>query len=211
MEFAFRLSPYDQPDLQRQLAIALDKRTEMISRRKYPRIWRVTDWINRRRGRSALKNRWFGLPLLLLGIVLLVPGLMDPKGLTVPLFTGAFATVLGFMRLLGVEKSNAGKAKKISPQFYAAAEKLLSGLQAERMDKQNPITVCFGDACMALGDEMKIPYDGFDAIVQTAALFLLTWQERVTVLQRQDLVDACAHEFVDFLQQKTGLEIVDII
>lgn len=211
MEFAFRLSPYDQPDLQRQLAIALDKRTEMISRRKYPRIWRVTDWINRGQGYSALKTRWLGLPLLLLGIVLLVPGLMDPKGLTVLLFTGAFATVLGLMRLLGVGKSKADKAKKVPPQFYAAAEKLLSGLQAELMDEANPVTVRFSDECMALGDEMKIPYDGFDAIVQTPALYLLTWQERVTVLQRLDLVDAGAQEFVNFLQQKTGLEIVDII
>ena len=49
------------------------------------------------------------------------------------------------------------------------------------------------------------PYDHVNAVVETKDLYLLTWNEQVTVLQKKDLIIGTHSDFVSFLTEQTGL------
>ena len=98
MEYVFNIAPADPERLWPQVSRTLEKRTELLSRRTYPRLWLLNDKIcgeadyseaGRRRRRRF--RGWLGLAQYLLGLLFMVPCAMDPEALAVPL--GA-ATVL---------------------------------------------------------------------------------------------------------------------
>ena len=114
--FTFQFTALDAQHLQPQVRWALEKRTELRSRQRNPRMWKLTDKLNsvekvpqvvrenRRRRRSFL-----GLWNWLLGAVLLIPGLLEPRTLLLPLLVGAACWGSGLCilwrnrrRLLGV-------------------------------------------------------------------------------------------------------------
>ncbi len=94
--YAFSISPMDTAYLRPQVRDALERYSEILSRRQHPKLWELTDKINsvpkvsqavsdkRRRRRTAL-----GLLDWLLSLVVLLPGLMDPQELLMPLLVGA--------------------------------------------------------------------------------------------------------------------------
>lgn len=94
--FTFQFTALDAQHLQSQVRWALEKRTELLSRQRNPRMWALTDKLNsvekvpqavrenRRRRRSFL-----GLWNWLLGATLLPPGLLEPRTLLLPLLVGA--------------------------------------------------------------------------------------------------------------------------
>ena len=52
-DFIFHLTPYDTRKLLPQVSKALEKRTELLSRQRYPGLWKQTDRLNARaKGRS---------------------------------------------------------------------------------------------------------------------------------------------------------------
>lgn len=58
MDYEFQLSPYDGASLVPQVSCALEKRTESISREKYPKIWKITDHFNSKKvSEIVLKRR----------------------------------------------------------------------------------------------------------------------------------------------------------
>lgn len=93
---SFAVTPMDTAALRPQVRDALDKYSELLSRKQYPKMWAITDRLNRvekvppavrerrRRVRTVL-----GLLDFLLSLVLLLPGLMEPQELFVPLLAGA--------------------------------------------------------------------------------------------------------------------------
>ena len=106
-EYRFVLTPYD-PSLADELSRALEKRTELSSRKKYPGLWRQTDRLhayNERTGNAGTgKGRKIfrtvlTIVLLLLGLFLLIPGLMDPKNLKGPLIVGILAVSCALFRI----------------------------------------------------------------------------------------------------------------
>lgn len=94
-KFTFQITPLDPAATRSQVSRALEKRSELLSRRKYPRIWRITDRLGqvekappevlRRRRKLYLV---LGLTDWVLGLFLLLPGLMAPGELPVPLLVG---------------------------------------------------------------------------------------------------------------------------
>lgn len=106
MEFMFQISPYRGTEFVPQVSRALEKRTELASREKLPKLWALTDKLNsmgkapeavreRRRKRRVL----LGLLDWLLGLFLLVPGWLSPRELLIPLLAGAAAYGAGFVIL----------------------------------------------------------------------------------------------------------------
>ncbi len=96
--FSFQITPPDPDRLLCQVARALETRVELVSREKCPRLWALADRLNRKdRGPQAVRQkrrrRRTILSLLnwLLGLILLVPGLMDPAQLLLPMLVGAAA------------------------------------------------------------------------------------------------------------------------
>lgn len=100
--FSFQITPPDPDRLLWQVARALEMRTELVSREKCPRLWALADRLNRKdRGplavRQKRRRRRTILSLInwLLGLILLVPGLMDPAQLLLPMLVGAAAFGVG--------------------------------------------------------------------------------------------------------------------
>ncbi len=84
--FLFIMTPVQIPDAREQLSKALEQLTELCSRTRYPRLWKLTDKLNsmpklpeeklrfRRIYRSVL-----GIINWVLGVLLLMTGLMEPE------------------------------------------------------------------------------------------------------------------------------------
>lgn len=80
-DYIFHISPYDTEKLLPQVSRALEKRTEMVSRERFPGLWKHTDRFRsmaRGRKRSRLRTRGMSALCLAAGIFLAVPGLMEP-------------------------------------------------------------------------------------------------------------------------------------
>lgn len=95
-EFLFQITPLDPERLRPQLSLALEKREELFSRQKMPKLWELTDRLNsvkkvpeevrkKRRQREA----WLSLLNWGLGMFLLIPSMTALKELLVPALAGA--------------------------------------------------------------------------------------------------------------------------
>lgn len=94
--FSFQMTAPDPVRLCPQVSRALERQTELISRRKYPKMWELTDKLNRaeKNPRDVRENRrkrraFLGLWSWALAVVLLIPGLLMQKGTLILLLTGA--------------------------------------------------------------------------------------------------------------------------
>ena len=76
--FTFHISPYDVKNLTPQLSVALEKRSALLSRERYPQLWSVTDKLNAQneaRNYKPMLSRGKSILFLILGIILVVPGI----------------------------------------------------------------------------------------------------------------------------------------
>lgn len=194
-KFTFQVTPCNAEALLPQISRALEKRTELLSRRQYPNLWKQTDRFNampRNQNRSPLRTRILSILCLGLGIFLLVPGLMEPQELFVPLAAGALAVAAG---VGGLWRSFAPRRDR----FSAPARKLLQTVG----DAAG--TVSFDDAGMELpwpdGTVRQIPYREFECAVECPDVFLLVYGDHVSVLQKTDLAQGTATAFRAFLEE----------
>lgn len=210
MAFIFQISAYNREELKEQLTLALDKRTELISRKLLPRLWRFIDWLNRR-GKSVTHRshhktihfKIYGVVLLAMGIFLLVPGLVSPKELIVPLLAGALSVSLGIVYLLPNRKKTDKKAdkktnKKINRKFEKSAIKILDSLQSIESHSDVSLEVHFNEEGMVMGKD-SVTYPNFDIIIETEKLYLITLKTKLVVLQKKDLKVGTTEDFIDFL------------
>ncbi|MBE5966636.1 MAG: hypothetical protein E7255_06680 [Lachnospiraceae bacterium] len=209
MKFIFQISAYNRSELEEQLSRALDKRMELVSRQRLPQAWKGIDWLRSRPKApdSVLSHHTIfckicGVVLLGLGVFLIVPGLMEPKELRIPLIAGALSTGMGMVYLFPWRKN---MNKRFQDRIQSAAAKLLNELQSLELSEKTPLYVSFTEQGMAIGDAEIIPYIHFNTVVETENLYLLTWNERVTVLQKRDMMIGSHPEFTRLLAEQTGL------
>lgn len=200
LNYIFQISPYDIDKLLPQVSMALEKRTELISREKYPGIWKYTDKFNsvaQGRKRSRLRTRLLSIAFLALGIILFVPGLVKPKELLVPLLAGVVAIGSGIHGLWRSRK------QKRNP-FDKSAKLLLAGKDTVLMEKD--VRVSFTEKGMMLptdnDNSVLVPYKDFECVVETADTLLFVYSERVTVLQKNDLATDNVNDFCQFIAGK---------
>ncbi len=193
MEFLFELTSYDAPELLSQVARALEKRTEVKSREKLPGLWQKTDALRAKHPegvRHPKRKRFFSWILVVLGLFLFIPGLTDPKNLPGPLIAGAAALLVGGFFLLGTRTN----------RFERSAQRLLKPLKKVRMY----LKVRFAPEGIYLHEQECISYKKCDCCVETEDLFLLTFENRVTVLKKTDLVEGDLPDLIAFLKEKTN-------
>lgn len=198
--FPFHMSPYDTDSLLPQVSKALEKRMELVSRERYPHMWKVTDRFRaeaQEKKRSRLRTRILSVVCLAAGIFLLVPGILEPQELLVPLLVGAFATVFGILGLWGSRK------KKKNP-FDEAAKRILNG--KDIIAEETAGIVFFSEEGMTLssdqGNPVLVPYRDFECVVETEDLFLFVFGERVVLLQKKDLQTDAISDFQSLLTEK---------
>ena len=183
--YLFQISSYDISRLLPQVSKALEKRTEHLSRERYPGMWRSIDRLpstSRGTSRGRLRTRLFSILCLAARVILVVPGLMEPKELLVPLVVGAAAVVLGVSGLWRTRKNR-------EKPFDRSARLLLK--EKDQTPERPAPTVSFSDQGMSLsekGSSEFVPYSDFESAWETADTLLLVFGQRVTLLQKQDLV-----------------------
>ena len=183
--YLFQISSYDISRLLPQVSKALKKRSEHLSRERYPKMWRYIDRLpspSRGAKRSRLRTRLFSILCLAAGVILVVPGLMESKELLVPLVAGAAAVVLG--------ASGLWRTRKNREKPFDRSARLL--LEEKDQTPENPApVVSFSDEGMSLssqGEAAFIPYSDFESTWETEDTLLLVFGQRVTLLQKRDLV-----------------------
>ena len=105
-KFLFQVTHLDGQRLLPQVSRALERRTEVISRQKYPKMWELTDKLNSvekvpqavRENRSKRKG-FLGFLNWMLGMFLLMSGCMDPQALMIALIVGAVGYGVGVVTL----------------------------------------------------------------------------------------------------------------
>lgn len=202
MEFHFVLSRYNGDIFKPQVSKVLEKRTESVSRKEYPTLWKFTDKLNSMKkvpeGTSKMRRsryKVYGIIFVLIGLFLLIPSLTNPKEMSVSLLTGAFATAMGILYLrLGRKNINKTSSfDKAAAQLFSKYEGLLAG----------EVNVVFTQDKVQLAGKAAFDYDDIEKIIITEDLIILFWNKSVTVLQKKDLTSNNIEEFIDFLTEKS--------
>lgn len=203
--YNFQITPYDTESLLQQVSKALEKRTEFVSRDRYPGLWENIDKLNaasKGKRRSSLRSKIMSIICLVLGVFLFVPGLMKPRELLVPLLVGAFAIVIGIVYLC------IGRKGKKNP-FDKSARLLLMG--KDTISAKQSIMVSFSESGMEIRADDKepqhIPYSDFESMIETEDLFLFVHDTRITVLQKKDLTSNDITDFRNFISMRICKEV----
>ena len=204
--YNFQITPYDTESLLQQVSKALEKRTEFVSRERYPGLWENIDKLNavsKGKRRSSLRSKIMSIICLVLGVFLFVPGLIKPQELLVPLLVGAFAIVIGIVYLY------IGRKGKKNP-FDKSARLLLMG--KDTISAKQSIMVSFSESGMEIRADDKepqhIPYSDFESMIETEDLFLFVHDTRITVLQKKDLTSNDITDFRNFISRNVPQTIV---
>lgn len=181
--YNFQITPYDTESLLQQVSKALEKRTEFVSRERYPGLWENIDKLNamsKGKRRSSLRSKIMSIICLVLGVFLFVPGLMKPQELLVPLLTGAFAIVIGIVYLY------IGRKDKKNP-FDKSAKLLLMG--KDTISAKQSIVVSFSESGMEIQvddkESQRIPYSDFESMIETMDLFLFVHDTALPYYKRK--------------------------
>ena len=182
--------------LEEELAAALEKRMEIFSRASLPGMWKKTDALNRYAargsGRKGILRKALPLVLILAGLFLAIPGLMEPKELRTPLIAGAFFMLLGVSSLL---RQRPARRKGSFRQAAAGMLQNTSGLE------EASVQVVFDDDGMKVITQegtRAVPYEEMEMLIETPQLYLLTYGGRATLLQKKDMTGD-TQAFVGFL------------
>lgn len=196
MEYVFRPTPYEG-DLESELALALKARTERLSRGAMPGAWRITDSL-RSVARPKKQRRGLLWALLLMGLFLLCTGIRSPREMLIPMLIGLLSMLYALKRLFASGKRSTDR------KFRRAATILLENLR--RAESVSDMCVVFDDGGMSVsaqGSTRSVPYAEFELLVETPRLYLLTYQQQATVLQKKDMTVG-AGDFPAFFAKKTG-------
>ncbi len=198
-DYLFELHSYDINALIPQAGRALEKRTELVSRKRLPGLWRVTDACRAASGgktQSTLRTRVTSIALLALGAFLVVSGLSSSGEPSISMIIGAVSAVSGIGGLYRT-------SRLASKRFEKSAGLLLKG--KDSMPANPPITVTFSEAGMTISsggtDGDCVPYDRFECAVETADLLLLVYSGSAALLQKSDLMSGDIKEFCAFLAE----------
>ena len=201
-EFVFVPSAYGK-DLEAELAKALQARTEIISRKTNPKLWRMTDQLNEYaakgpdeagRKRRRMIEKTLSLMLAVIGAVLLVAGMMEPKN-RMMVTLGLICLILAAARLMP------GSGAGMSRRFQKSAQTLLASLGALNLSSKPKIRFTQdGMRIETNRNTAEYAYEKMETLVETPRLFLLTHSGAATVLQKKDLILGSSDEFLDYFR-----------
>ena len=200
--YIFSMKPYDAETLVSQVAWMLEKRTELVSRKKLPGLWKVTDKLNavpkapeaELKRRAERRRRWGGL-LLVMGIFLFVPGVMEPQELPGPLVAGFFAIVMGLLYLRKDDRKKNSYGKKAK----CLLEKLNDSMEGQKL------RLIFYDTELAIsgvGEDKKVSYTNLECAFESKDLSSLIYDNQIILLQNQNLLLGSAEDLTKVLKEK---------
>ena len=202
--FTFHISNYDINKLQPQLSLALEKRSALLSRERYPQLWAATDKLNLQneaRNYKPMLSRGKSILFLILGIILVVPGLMNPQEMLVLLLFGIVGLFAG---VRGLTDTGNSMLKRMKKRFNLSAKQLLTG--KDRLTEKDFIDIAFGEDGISYpsgeSETESISFDDFESVIEAEDLYLIVFDTNVTVLQKADLQGEDIEGFNQFLSKK---------
>lgn len=199
MEFVFKPEKLN-PEMAGEVAKLLAKRTELVSREKFQKLWEKTDSLNAKREPPELSakrrpfRRFYGIICTALGIFLLVPGLVEPQELLVPLIVGAVATVTGIIYVL--------PKKTPEERFEKKAKKLIKSINSALEEGGR---VIFSEEGIFENGELIMEYEKLEHAIAGRRMFFFCDGEKLLILRKPDLVSAETEVFEAFINTKTKL------
>ena len=128
----FRLAEYDKK-LVPQVGRAFAKRNELFSRAQAPWLWDIIDKFSKNKKEEKKRSKVPGIilsvVLIILGIVLLVPGIMKPEELKLCLSAGILGVGMGLLGLWSKLKKDPGEktAEKLMASYVAFEQAPVKG------------------------------------------------------------------------------------
>ncbi|MDO4794073.1 MAG: hypothetical protein Q3993_07795 [Filifactor alocis] len=205
-EFVFRVSPLEGREIEVQIAAILEKRTELISREKHPKMWKLTDKMNKDRSQEALRriglrSKIYGTVLLINGLALSLPFLAEAGKFWHLILIGAVSLL--FSAVFFYFGSSGKSGKKTS--FDKAARKLTD--RPESLVGEELQFVHEG----LFAKEEGIAYEDFEFFFETGDLFAVTSRGQLLLLKKEDLCEASPKDFVRFIKEVVSKEkVVDL-
>ena len=206
LEYIFKTGGYDRTGITREVMRALEKDTELESRAKMPRMWDKIDRLNESEKapedvleKRKKRSRIYGVLLLILGVLLVIPGIMDPDGMMLQLIAGCIGLAAGAMCLLPARRK---RSSNLQRRFERSARQLLTQLKAAPESE-----ICFTDEGMQIADGDVVPYSAFSRIVASGSIYLLVWSGNTTLIQKQNLAEGEPEDFDAFL--RSHIAVVD--
>lgn len=196
MEFIFKPEKLSD-DLVYQISECIAKRSENLSREKYPGIWKKVDSINGNKmpedvlKRRKKRRRIYGIILLALGFFLFIPGIIEPKELFVPLIVGAFAIINGIFAVL---PSHSPEEK-----FKKNAKNLMNAINSS-LEKDD--TVTFNDEAIYENGTVLMEYKNLEPLIESRSIWLVCDGKKVMALRKVDLVSGSKEDFSEFIRKK---------
>lgn len=207
--FIFQVSDLDTEVLMPQVSKALEKRLELNSRQTMPKMWKTTDKLNQTnkateeelKRRRTRKKIW-GLILMVLGVIVFVPGIVEPEGNTLLMVVGAIVIIVGFFnfRISGSITQNTDKFDKAAREFLAGHEESI---------KNQDVQICFSDEEMVTVtgeleelDQDAVVYNQVEFVIETKDVFLVIHENRGVVLQKKDITLGTIDEFREFVNER---------
>ena len=206
MEYIFNITNIEDSTLIPQISKAFEKRTEFLSRKKYPKLWQYADSHKPKKALTEkelkcqrIRTRLLGIVNLALGIFLFVPGLVKPDELFIPLIVGAMA--------IGAGIGAFWRSRKNKRNPFDKAAKLLFEQRNSIPAEQNT-KVIFTEDGMKIVTESEtnnefVEYSDFENIVSTNDIILLIYKEKCVLLQKKELVSENINAFCKFISIKT--------
>lgn len=209
MEYIFNIANIEDTDLIQQISKAFEKRTEFLSRKKYPKLWQYADSHKTKKTLTEkevkgqrIRTRLLGTVNLALGIFLFVPGLMKPDELFIPLIVGAIAIGAGIGAFWRSRKNKRNPFDKSAKLLFEQRNKIPSEQNAKVIFSENGMKI-ISEADNEKNDEF-VEYSDFENIISTKDIILLIYKEKCVLLQKKELVSENINAFCEFISIKTG-------
>ncbi len=205
MTFQFHTTPVTEEEkavFTPQLAMALDKRLELHSRRTMPGLWSVTDRLNSmpRASEAVLKRRQvryriYGVVLLVLGLFLLIPGLMEPQELAGLL--AALCVVSGILYLRPRRRDPHRRERRQAEQLLTT---MADSGGADVAFDRNGVTI------RTEASQRRISDTDMNAVIETEDLFVLSFSRTsALILKKKDMTAGDPAVFLHDLAERTAL------
>lgn len=208
MEYIFNIANIDDSTLIPQISKAFEKRNEILSRKKYPKLWQYADshksnkpLTEKELKGQRIRTRIMGTVNLGLGIFLFIPGLMKPEELFIPLTVGAIA--------IGAGIGAFWRSRKNKRNPFDKSAKLLFEQRNTIPSEQNSKVVFSEDGMKIVAETENetnnefVEYSDFENIISTNDIILLIYKEKCVLLQKNELVNENINAFCEFISIKT--------
>lgn len=183
-----------------QVSRALEKRLELFSRQKLPRLWKLTDRLREAHpapDAPSPTGRVRGIVFLVLGGLLIITGLMQPQQLAGVLVGGVVAALWGIRRIVA--------SLPRTSRFDREASQLLAARNSAT--ETGRARVGFSDRGILVEREgtarQQISYQALSGVLETPDLYLLDCEGRGILLLKQELQGGDTGGFQQFLSRQT--------